>query len=570
MAITSDRSPTLSRRVKPLAMQLLILLTATATARADDTEQMFRPDRLLQVEVELPTSSWETLRFQHPVLNASNDQTFAPRVYTYFPGNVTINGTKVERVGIRKKGFIGSVTSRNPSLKVDFQEYVKELEFSGLRRMTLNNNLQDMTCLNQFLAYHLYRKAKLAAPRCNFALVSVNGVPMGVYSHVESIRKPFLARHFNDDDGNLYEGRRSDLRPDWIDTFDKKTNKRQLDRDDLRAAAAACELDGEAFVKAIEPLVDLDAFLRYWALEVLIGHWDGYSENLNNFYLYRDPSVGKFYFIPWGVDEAFGYRNPFQKYKPPISVRAVGTLCRKLYNHPPTRERYRAALKQLLDEVWNEEELLQLVERQDTLIKPHLASWQAPLHGSFLNQTKTFIQGRRQAIMDDLDQPPTDWTFPPEDQKGFGLKDPIGKLNIKFQAPWHAQPPGLNLFAGSKVEIDMQIRGETPELILSGAAAQRFPMPMRFGYPSIMMGGFQKKNGRLLAVSLVVDPSRFKPGELPIDMFDVMGALVDVNPLIPKSGKVLGFVHGRLKLDKASVQEGELVSGRVEGTIHSN
>lgn len=37
------------------------------------------------------------------------------------------------------------------------------------------------------------------------------------------------------------------------------------------------------------------------AAEVLVAHWDGYAGNLNNTYLYADPSDGRFRFVPWGV-----------------------------------------------------------------------------------------------------------------------------------------------------------------------------------------------------------------------------------------------------------------------------
>ena len=40
--------------------------------------------------------------------------------------------------------------------------------------------------------------AGVVAPRCNFATVTVNGQLIGLYVHVESIKKQFVGRHFAD------------------------------------------------------------------------------------------------------------------------------------------------------------------------------------------------------------------------------------------------------------------------------------------------------------------------------------------------------------------------------------
>ena len=36
----------------------------------------------------------------------------------------------------------------------------------------------------------------------------------------------------------------------------------------------------------LDELVDLHEFVTFWAMESLIGFWDGYSGNQNNFFVY--------------------------------------------------------------------------------------------------------------------------------------------------------------------------------------------------------------------------------------------------------------------------------------------
>ena len=59
-------------------------------------------------------------------------------------------------------------------MKLKFNEYVAQEPIDGLRRLTLNNNKQDATVISQFMANRMFAEAKLPAPRCNFARVTVN------------------------------------------------------------------------------------------------------------------------------------------------------------------------------------------------------------------------------------------------------------------------------------------------------------------------------------------------------------------------------------------------------------
>jgi spore coat protein CotH len=73
--------------------------------------------------------------------------------YTYFKADIWIDDVKIESVGVRKKGLFGSLDSDRPSLKVKFDEFVKQDPVKGLSRLTLNNNKQDKSQLSQFVTY---------------------------------------------------------------------------------------------------------------------------------------------------------------------------------------------------------------------------------------------------------------------------------------------------------------------------------------------------------------------------------------------------------------------------------
>ena len=74
----------------------------------------------------------------------------------------------------------------------------------------------------------------------------MNGRELGLYVHLEEIKKPFLARHFDSAEGNLYEGTISDFTPEYRGTMEKKTNEDEGDWSDVDAVMAALRDPSEA------------------------------------------------------------------------------------------------------------------------------------------------------------------------------------------------------------------------------------------------------------------------------------------------------------------------------------
>ena len=67
-------------------------------------------------------------------------------------------------------------------------------------------------------------------------------------------------------------------------------------------------------------VIDVSQFIRFFAMEFLLKHWDGYTDNRNNTYIYNDvkavanPTVSNvnFEFIPWGLDQILQEDKKFQ------------------------------------------------------------------------------------------------------------------------------------------------------------------------------------------------------------------------------------------------------------------
>lgn len=181
---------------------------------------------------------------------------------------------RFENVEVRKKGFFGSLSSARPSLKLRFTE---DLGPYGLERMTLNNDNQDPSHLRTCLTYRVMDAAGVPAPRCNHARVSVNGEDLGVFTHVDSMNKPFLRLYFEDPDGALFEGQLGDFTAPYLGGYGE--TRGHLDREFLADLQEALERPDQGdMLRGVSARVDVDAFLSFWAAEALVGQWDGYGE----------------------------------------------------------------------------------------------------------------------------------------------------------------------------------------------------------------------------------------------------------------------------------------------------
>ncbi len=227
-------------------------------------------------------------------------------------------------VGLHLKGSpSGSFRTldEKAAFKIDFHQWDPEQEFHGVRRLTLNNMIQDSTMSHEHAAYWLFAEAGVVAPRHGYARVTVNGEWFGLYGIVETADEQLLERHWpGDDEGHLYEGGYGSDLYDWaVDEFEMKEGD-ESDRSDLAALVEEVEACGEGEIMGLlERNFDVDALLAMWAVELAIADPDGYTTLANNFLLYFAPTAGQWTMIPWGPDQGF-------EDAPPIFTEMEGRL----------------------------------------------------------------------------------------------------------------------------------------------------------------------------------------------------------------------------------------------------
>ncbi len=266
----------------------------------------------------------EELFAQHKVLqlkielSATNLSTLEKEPKSYVTATLTEGDTVYAEVALHLKGGTGSFRPMidRPALTLNFDKFNEGQRFHGLDKIHLNN--------------------------C----------------------------YFSNPGGNLYD---SGAHQDITQHLERTSGTGPADQTDLKAlAAAANEPDLAKRLARLQPLLDLDRFISFVAVEDLTWHADGYSMRKNNYRLYHDPTTGLMVFIPHGMDQMFGDPNG------PLMADWNGLVARAVLQTPEGQRRYRDRAAKLLDTVFKADALDARITKLAELLRPTVAGASDP------------------------------------------------------------------------------------------------------------------------------------------------------------------------------------------------
>jgi len=171
--------------------------------------------------------------------------------------------------------------------------------FRGHREYVISAQNGDPTKLHSALGFAAYRLAGLLAPEAEPAAVYLNGEYLGLYYLIEPIEADFF-RLRNQRLGSLYEAFnvfKDGAHFSFAGGYDvrlgfENKGERENFYGDLEHLIQTLDASTPENLPArVEPLLDVENYLRYLAVSVLLHNWDGY---FNNFRLHLDPQIGKF------------------------------------------------------------------------------------------------------------------------------------------------------------------------------------------------------------------------------------------------------------------------------------
>ncbi len=529
--------------------------TEPAITGGAEADVLFDPAVLHELVVEIAPEDWEVLRHQERTIYdlLGEDCLTGPwgSPYDWFAAEVTFDGEALGAVNLRKKGFFGSLSDTRPSLKVDVDGQVEGARFHGLEKLVFNNGNQDPGRLRTCLAHQWFADAGLIAPRCALAHVVVNGEDLGVYAHTENIDEELVARRLGGRPAEMYEGALSDFNDEFIVTFESETDA--SDGAALRAIQEALEGEESGLLSRLRAVLDLEAFLTFWAAESIAGHWDGYNGNTNNFYVYTDPESGLARFIASGPDAAFDSRTPFGYGRPPWVVTS-SELSSRIWATEEGQALYLAEVERQLDEAWQAEERLaqldvwkDLVRELDTAEMREGMKATREVVATKESDLRANLGGRFEVLplLHDVC-----WRS-------------AGTVNVDFSTTWGSYPNG-DVFGGGEAVVAYEIDGVSYPSTQDGVTV---------GYnddeTALWVTISEIAPDTWLAPYLTFDVSLIADGAvIPLDGSGATGALLYMGPDTGGQWQTAAYLaNGALALEKASTVEGAVWRGALSTEV---
>ncbi len=345
-----------------LARATLVFLLAVAWPSRVTANDFFDTTALQTLQLTMHAQDWADLRAHVD----SNE---------YYPVDVEWHGIRVRNAGVRSRGLSTRYHAK-PGLEISFDRYAVRQRFMGLRSVVMDNLISDPSMLRERVAMNFLRRVGVPAPRETFARLVVNGDDMGLYTMTEALDPTFVQGRFGDP-GALFEYR-------WTRPFFATDPGSDLDayrtlfaprndaprstfewyqpiRDLFRAINDAPDA---TFARDVSALLDLDAFIRLVAADVVLAEWDGFLgyDGMNNVYLYRQGAVSQL--LPWDKDHAFHAVD-----YPVLAGAAENVLMRRLLSDPDLRATFLAQVEATARSAQDGDWLATQVEQTYALIR---------------------------------------------------------------------------------------------------------------------------------------------------------------------------------------------------------
>ncbi len=268
------------------------------------SDKIFRPDEVTWIFLTMAPADKAFL--QDPA-NALSEE-FKPAIIRF--KNTLMDTTLVTSIGVRLRGNTSRYAEKK-SLKLDFRQYGGK-KFFEYKKFNLKANVNDPSLVREALTLQQYRELGVLAARTHHVKLYINEEYMGVYLNVEQVDDVFLSMRLGHSSGYMYKcnwGANLSNSTQVLDAvmFESEINKSTDTRAEVSHFVEVLNQTSDTeFVTEIEKVFEVDSYLRQLAVEALMGHWDGYSFNQNNFYLYYNGQTGKMHFLPYDVDNTWG------------------------------------------------------------------------------------------------------------------------------------------------------------------------------------------------------------------------------------------------------------------------
>ena len=330
--------------LKFLSSLLFLVALSTHAQTTDNSWKLYDDSQVAQVNITMSQAAFDWM-----MTNYMSDST---HVCSFKFKNKYID-TTITNVGIRIRGNT-SRAAQKKSFKISFNDFEKGREFFDVEKLNLNGEHNDPSIARSKVSWGLFQKSGLPSTRASYAAVYINEKYMGLYISVENIDDQFLKKRFYDASGNLYKCLYGASFAPGSNNYNQETNEDKLDQSQIvRLINILNTIPAEVLPDSLEKILYVDEFLKCQAMDVIIGQWDDYWSNMNNYYIYFDPKAGKFHWIPYDYDNTFGidWFNYDWTQADPFNFKKLNTSKRPLIEKMLANKQYRDLYAHMLEHI---------------------------------------------------------------------------------------------------------------------------------------------------------------------------------------------------------------------------
>ena len=311
-----------------LAISIFLLFLSILPIQAQyDGDQLFDETVLHEINITASISIDElTLIYYDNFLNEDG--------IPYTISEVEIDGIFLDSIGVRIKGGITAFDEKKP-FKLDFNEFVSGRRYDGLKKLNMHQGGMDPSFLRETMSYGILRFAGVKTARTSFAKVYFNGMYQGVYTLVEQIDDDFIQNRFASNQGTLYKTGINGLEIKYeIDN--------SLPYEDFKDAIM--QIPDNQLHEQLPNYVDVESFLRFFAIQIFINAVDGPLSVDENYYIYYEPKSATYVYIPWDYNLAL-----YQGVNYPLFPNSANFIFNRIMENTVLTEQYLDIFCQLLD-----------------------------------------------------------------------------------------------------------------------------------------------------------------------------------------------------------------------------
>lgn len=238
----------------------------------------------------------------------------------YHDVDVCIDGEWFNHVGLRAKGnnslhLVNDYDLIRYSFKIEFDHYIDGYTYHGLNKLSLDASFQDNSYMKTYMVFDMMNHVGVNAPLASYTMVSINGIPFGLYLAIEEMESSYLSRVYGQNHGVLYKpdyrhlnGDNRDIALQYIDD-----NTESYDQIFDYAKTDITLMDKERLVESLYTLnhgdatrvINMDETIPYFAIQSFVLNLDSYLGYTGHNYLLYEFN-GQLTMLPWDYNLAFG------------------------------------------------------------------------------------------------------------------------------------------------------------------------------------------------------------------------------------------------------------------------